>query len=224
MVQALFRNKRKFFLTTEEAKIYHAQYYRDNLIAIKKRKKEKAELAESKELRAKYNREYRAENIDRIKQKLRDYYDANKEKRRIYVEKNKEKIAEQSRLRYQRNKAAKNKYARDRRKKNEMAKMRHNLGTRLYHVFKRLGLNKPANTNILLGADPQTIKNHITNQFAKDMSWDNYGKWHIDHIIPLASAKDTDELVTLCHYLNLQPLWANENFSKHHKLNWVRNH
>jgi 5-methylcytosine-specific restriction endonuclease McrA len=45
------------------------------------------------------------------------------------------------------------------------------------------------------------------------MSWDNHGVegWHVDHIIPLASAQSLSELENLFHYTNLQPLWAEEN-------------
>jgi hypothetical protein len=52
------------------------------------------------------------------------------------------------------------------------------------------------------------------------MNWDNYGVygWHIDHIIPLTTAKDEFEIYKLCHYTNLQPLWSEENLSKGGKL------
>lgn len=50
------------------------------------------------------------------------------------------------------------------------------------------------------------------------MNWDNYGKWHIDHIIPLASAKTEEEMCNLFHYKNLQPLWASDNFRKSDKI------
>jgi hypothetical protein len=52
------------------------------------------------------------------------------------------------------------------------------------------------------------------------MSWENYGfyGWHIDHIIPLCSAKNEEELKRLCHYTNLQPLWSTDNLSKGSKI------
>ena len=48
------------------------------------------------------------------------------------------------------------------------------------------------------------------------MSWDNYGDWHIDHIIPCAAFDLTDiEQQKKCfNYKNLQPLWAEENLKK----------
>lgn len=34
--------------------------------------------------------------------------------------------------------------------------------------------------------------------------------WHVDHIIPFDSAKIEQEVYSLCHYSNLQSLWAKE--------------
>jgi hypothetical protein len=54
--------------------------------------------------------------------------------------------------------------------------------------------------------------------FKEGMTWDNHGEWHIDHIIPISSGKTEDEVVKLCHYTNLQPLWKTENLLKGDKL------
>jgi hypothetical protein len=50
------------------------------------------------------------------------------------------------------------------------------------------------------------------------MSFNNYGEWHIDHIIPLCSASNDNELEKLFHYSNCQPLWAIDNIKKSNKI------
>ena len=51
------------------------------------------------------------------------------------------------------------------------------------------------------------------------MTWENHGKWHIDHIIPLKFKKDgkiptIEETAERLHYTNTQPLWAELNIAK----------
>ncbi len=68
------------------------------------------------------------------------------------------------------------------------------------------------------------LKEHLENQFEDDMTWENYGDWHIDHIIPRSHfdyESPEDEEFQECWALeNLQPLWAEENLKKSDKLNW----
>ena len=55
---------------------------------------------------------------------------------------------------------------------------------------------------------------HIERQFLPGMSWENRSEWHIDHIVPLASASSLEEMERLNHFTNLRPLWASDNLSK----------
>ena len=75
----------------------------------------------------------------------------------------------------------------------------------------------------IIGCTPQFLKEYLEKQFTKDMSWENHGLfgWHIDHIIPLSSANTEEELYKLCHYTNLQPLWAKDNLAKSNKLPYL---
>ena len=182
-------------------------------------------------------KEYYQENKGKIKEKFKKYYQENKEKskkyyqekREYYKEKSKEyykenkgKIKEKSKKYYQENKEYfkeyDKKYQRERRKTDSLFKMKHNLRIRTYGAFKRKGYSKNTKTQEMLGVDWEVAKAHIEKQFTKGMNLDNYGEWHIDHIIPLASAKTEKELIKLCHYSNLQPLWAEDNIIKSDKI------
>lgn len=61
---------------------------------------------------------------------------------------------------------------------------------------------------------------HLQSKFTEGMTWENHGMkgWHIDHIIPLSSATSEEEMYKLCHYTNLQPLWALDNIKKSNKI------
>jgi hypothetical protein len=67
-----------------------------------------------------------------------------------------------------------------------------------------------------LGCSIEEFKVFLESKFTEGMTWDNYGSWHIDHIIPLSKLDLTkhDNIVIGCHYTNLQPLWARDNLSK----------
>ena len=57
---------------------------------------------------------------------------------------------------------------------------------------------------------------HVTwNGMVKNHSMSG---WHIDHRIPLDSAKTYEDIERLIHYTNLQPMWAIENLKKSNKI------
>jgi hypothetical protein len=54
------------------------------------------------------------------------------------------------------------------------------------------------------------------------MSWDNYGDWEIDHIVPIEYKENgvyptLNEKIERLHYTNTQPMWAKCNRSKSNK-------
>ena len=71
-----------------------------------------------------------------------------------------------------------------------------------------------------LGCSISQFRLYIENQFESGMSWDNYGEWHLDHVMPLASfnLEDRSEFLTACNWLNYQPMWAKDNISKGAKI------
>ena len=138
---------------------------------------------------------------------VKRYYDDNKEKvlsyKKEYYIKNKEYIVKKSTERTTK-----------KRKNEPLFRLLCNLRRRTNYAFKNVNANKTKSTKDLLGCEFDLAKIHIENKFTKGMNWENYGKWHIDHIIPLCSAENESELKKLCHYTNLQPLWAEDNLSK----------
>ena len=66
------------------------------------------------------------------------------------------------------------------------------------------------------------LKTHLEKQFVDGMSWDNYGKWHIDHIIPISGFnfenKEDPDFKQYWALSDLQPLWAKDNWRKRKKL------
>lgn len=84
----------------------------------------------------------------------------------------------------------------------------------------RLAKSKSAMTMELIGCSASELRAHLESNFTPGMSWDNYGKWHIDHIRPCASFDLTDpqQQKECFHWSNLQPLWAADNIRKSDKM------
>jgi len=70
-----------------------------------------------------------------------------------------------------------------------------------------------------LGCTVSEFLTYLENKFVPGMTWENYGRWHIDHVRPLSKFDLTNpnELEKACNYTNLQPLWAADNIRKLNK-------
>jgi len=105
-------------------------------------------------------------------------------------------------------------YKKKREKNDPQFKLCNRLRTRLWYALKK---QKPKYGLLdLLGCSSLELKNHLESKFQLGMSWENYGKWEIDHILPLSrfNLTDEDEIRKACHYTNLQPLWWQDNLRK----------
>jgi hypothetical protein len=148
--------------------------------------------------------------------------DYDKERKQIHYQNNKDKYIQQS-IEYRKNNTDKvNQRVRDYRKKrfseDEVFKLTFTVRSRIRKFLKLTNSIKLGQTFDLIGCTPQELIKYIENLFTDGMNWGNHGEWHIDHIVPLSSAKTKEDLMKLCHYTNLQPLWAKDNLSKSDKI------
>ena len=130
---------------------------------------------------------------------------------------------EQQRNRYESNKdkilARQRTYKRERSKTDPMFRLRANMRKRVWEAITVEGYTKRSRTHDIIGCSWEALKEHLESQFDPEMTWENYGDvWSVDHRIPLASAKNKKELLELCRYDNLQPLWTKDNIRKGDKL------
>ena len=169
------------------------------------------------------SRKYRIKHRENIK----EYYIKNKEKKQSYLKEyyieNREKQLSCQKKYYVKNKGNRTEYKRNRKLNNPIYKLSINVRNRLRKYLKAKSITKNKITFDIVGCSPPELKDHISKQFVDGMSWDNYSfhNWHIDHIIPLSSAKTEEEIYKLCHYTNLQPLWAKDNLAKSNKLDYL---
>jgi hypothetical protein len=197
------------------------------------------ELLARKRARSAYEKAYYQANKDRILQRSREYAEKNadriRESRKAYYKANRDRLREQGKA------AAKRRAKADRvretawRKRNKDRVREYNLRyvkkklstdyafwlrqrvrVRLCGVLNNREKPKSGRTIAYVGCDIDTLVAHIESQFTDGMSWDNRGKWHIDHIIPLAlfDLRDEKQQLAAFNYKNLRPMWAMDNVKK----------
>lgn len=172
-----------------------------------------------KDCACQYSKIYHQKNRDRILPRLKEYAEKNRDYFRVYYKRNSERYAQHS--------------AGWRKKNPEKYKQ----SCRLTHLRKmenpqkrieasvRAGVQKTirkerkgARTFKILGYSVEELMAHLERQFLRGMTWGNYGQWHVDHIVPLASfnysSPDDEDFKAAWALTNLRPLWKVENISK----------
>lgn len=165
-----------------------------------------------------YQQQYYKQNSEKLKQKTAKFRENNPDYMKAWRKQNKVKMTDQKRKWYHKNRVKINEHERNRRKNDIMYKIKKNLRRRVNQVITKSCKSK--STVELLGCSVYEFLKYLESKFANGMNWDNYGQWHIDHIIPCSSFDLTDlEQQKICfNYKNMQPLWASENLSKSDKI------
>jgi hypothetical protein len=109
-------------------------------------------------------------------------------------------------------------YSRAKRKSDPAYVLKARLQARCRDALKAIGVKKNSRTEEMLGCSFADFRSHIEKQFARGMNWEDASAWHIDHIIPCASAESVKDLHALFHFTNLRPVWAADNLAKKDKV------
>ena len=113
-------------------------------------------------------------------------------------------------------------YEKNRKDSDPLYKLVANFRTAIYTVLKESNVDKYGHYFDVLQYTPEELINHLEKQFKDDMTWDNYGIWHVDHKSPITSfdiQEMGDEEFMKCWSLdNLQPMWGEENIRKSNKV------
>lgn len=188
--------------TKEQQKKYREDNKEKNSENWKKR------YSQDKTWKSERNRGYYKNNKEKVKNKSNEYYSNNSDKKKEYQ------------IKYQKdNKDKRNKYLVERRKTDELFRVTTNIRNLIINSFIQNGYKKNSKTEEILGCSFQEFKIYLENKFENWMNWSNRGSyngeinfgWDIDHIVPISSAKNEEELIKLNHYTNLQPLCSKIN-------------
>jgi hypothetical protein len=193
---------KEYYLANRELKIQQAAEYRknnpDKVVKLREKYYES-----KKDVILQKNAEYRVDNIEKVALRQKEHHQENKVHRNLIASKwrkdNLEHCRDRSRERYQ-----------------SVPEVRLNRACRemVRRMFLSIGRRKDMSVNSVLGYSPNDLKLHLEKQFVDGMSWDNYGVWSIDHIIPISTAKTLADGIVLSRLENLRPLWAVENSAK----------
>jgi len=172
----------------------------------------------------KINKKYRKLHYKEVLKRNQDYVSRNREKVRLsrhnhYLKCKDEILNKQKENREKYNKRRRI-HSKERDKKDINFHIKNSLRLRILAALKNN--QKSGSTLKLLGCSIKEFKKYLESKFQLGMTWENHSLkgWHIDHIIPCASfdlSKESEQIKCF-NYMNLQPLWSEENIKKSNKI------
>lgn len=213
-------------------------------------------MAQTKEERNAYMREWNKKNRDKKREQDRKYREANREKVKAYHkewrDKNRERLNEMAREKYkedpqvfkerkdkyvsshiaevkasrkrynEENRQKRTDYERNKRKTDPVYRFRSSFTCLIRGYLRKNGYKGEKSTWEIVGCDFETFLEYVISQFKEGMALENYGHgegcWNIDHIIPICTAENDEDLERLNHYSNLRPMWASDNYRRPRKI------
>ncbi len=141
----------------------------------------------------------------------------------LYYQRNKDKYKENTEKYRKKNRKRINKYVTERLKNSPQLRVKHSVSALMWSRLKSRSSNKGSKSTFdFLPYTLEELMQRLEDQFTKDMTWKNYGKWHIDHIRPDSSfnykSTEDKEFQDCWALSNLQPLWATDNLKKGNKI------
>lgn len=153
-----------------------------------------------------------AENENGMRDRLNAHHKARRlthrdrlnDQKREYVARNRQKVTDRQ-----------NEWAKRKLRNDPMFALKKRIRSLIGNAFASVGSSKNQETQAILGCSFEEFKAHLEKQFLPGMSWARMGREiHIDHIVPLATAKCEADVIALNHFTNLRPMWAPDNIRK----------
>jgi len=165
-----------------------------------KKASDKRNYYKHREKKLEYHSKWREDKKEYLKKYIKEYRENNSDKIR----------------------QVKRDYERNRKARDPLYKLISNFRTAIYTVLKESNVDKYGHYFDILQYTPEELINHLEKQFKDDMTWDNYGIWHVDHKLPITSfdiqEMGDDEFMKCWSLNNLQPMWGEENIRKSNKV------
>lgn len=158
----------------------------------KKKQMRKKQQEKNVSYMKRYNAEWRVKNSSHVKNYNKQWRQANRKHTLAYS----------------------HEYEKKRRSEDPVYRFQQNIRAMCRRVVKDLALGKkPTNTEKWIGCSSEELIIHFESLFTDGMSWENCGKWHVDHIRPVCSFLP-EEWQQVNHFTNLRPMWAEDNLAK----------